>query len=337
MFDNQRPGIYSRVEISGGQTGGGAHAALLLPSREDESPGVFGLESPQDAPALLAGNDLALRCSALLFEGGAGQVSVITSESAAQALEALDALGGVRAVVSGFTHPGELTALRDFAEQSSAGQRECIAFAGIGSPQAAINAADSLRSGRVVLCCPALRLEEGEAHPLYGACALAAAVLGARTPTHNFSGQVFPSLREDAPLPEQTVQSLLRAGVSVFERSGEQVELIRALSTDPPRESGGGSLRCLSTLLIIDDVVMGIRAVLREKLRGAGRATIEGIRDQVAVALAAKKDMGTISSFAPPRCRADKNDPGICVVEISFGVAHLLNKIHLTAHIRVSS
>jgi len=332
MFNNQRPGIYSRIEISGYHPGFGAGAALLLPAREQESPATVRAESCHDAALLLAGNDLALGCLRLLFEGGAGSVTVIIAPDIAGAIDRLGALihGEIRAVVSGFNHPGELAALRDFIQQ-----RELIGFAGTGPAQAAINAASSLSSGRMVLCAPALSLETGEPHPLYGPCALAGAALGARSPIHNFSGEIFPLLREVSPLPEDDVQALLRAGISVFEKAGEGVELIRAVTTDAHREGSGGAMRSLNTVLIIDDVMSAIRGSLRRKLRGPGRASIEGIRDQVAVELSAKKDAGILASFAPPRCRADKTDPTICIVEISFGAAHLLDQIHLTAHIRV--
>ena len=335
MLSNQRPGIYSRVEISGYCGGGSGGAALLLQSGGSDTHRVFRAESYHDGGALLAGNSLALTCLRLLFGGGAGAVSVIIAPTAAQALTELSALGGIRAVISGFTQPADLNELRDFAEKSAAEQRECIAFVGIDNPQTAIGAAASLSSGRVVITCPsAAHGEGGEPHPLYPACALAAAVLSAPSPAHNFGGMIFPMLRGVANLPEDTIQALLRAGVSVFEQIGGEAELIRALTTDGG-QGADGSLRSLNTVMIADAVMMGIRAALRRKLRGAGRATIEGIRDLVAVELAQAKDAGILASFAPPRCRADKKNPGVCVVEVSFGVAHLLSQIHLTAHIHV--
>jgi len=327
MFDNQRPGVYSRVELSGQMAGDGSCAALLLPSQGGQEVSAR-VESYHDGLSLLAGNNLALDCLRLLF-GGSGEVIVVVAPGFAQALEALGGFGEVRAIVSGFAETQDLAALRSFAESSAQGQRECVVFAGIDAPQAAISAAQSLNSGRVVLCCPAISLEEEEeAHPIYGACALAAAVVGASSPIRNFNGETFPALHHAPLMPEDAVQSLLKAGVSVFENVGARVELIRALTTN------GGNLRSLNTVLIIDYVMRSVRQSLRVKL-SAGRATIEGVRDLVAVELASKRDAGIITTFAPPRCRPDKNDPGICVVEISFGVAHLLSKIHLTAHIRV--
>ena len=261
LFENQRPGIYSRYEIAGYYGGGKGGAALLLPCPTGEAPGVLRLESYHQGLEAFSGNLLALDCLRLLFGGGAGEVAVILAAGCLPGLEELGLLGGVRAVVSGFTLPDELSALRDFAEKSTREQRECIAFAGLGEPQAAIAAAPLLGSGRVVLCCPTVTLEEDRAHPLYGACALAAAVLGAHSPIHNFNGESFPALREAAILPEDAVQALLKAGVSVFEKIGGGVELIRAVTTE------AGNLRSLNTVLIIDNVMSGIRGSLRQKLR----------------------------------------------------------------------
>ncbi|MCL2580501.1 MAG: hypothetical protein FWE32_10820 [Oscillospiraceae bacterium] len=333
MKDNLRPGIYAQIEISGYHGGGRGGIALLLPGG---ALSADRFESYGQASEMLSGSPTALRCLDLMFGGGAGSVCLVTAPDMSAALGELSGFGGIKAIVSGFVQLDDLTLLRDFAHQSAEDSRACVAIAGIGNPQAAIHFANTLCSGRMVLSCPAVTPKDGgQAKAIYGACALAAAVACLSNPTQNFNGMDFSTLGEVNKLSEDEIQALLAAGVCVFEGVAGRVELIRGLTTDSPTQAGGGSLRALNTVLIVDYVVGGVRETLRQKLRGRGRATIEGIRDQVAVELADKKDEGVIASFETPRCRVDKGDPGVCLVEISFEVAHLLSQIRLTAFVRV--
>ena len=365
MFNNQRPGVYSRVGISGYRASGGkASAALLLPCKGGERPGVYKLESYQDAKGALSGNQLALDCARLLFDG-AGRVIVAIAPGIHHAILSAGEVD-VRAIVSGFTSTEELIVLREQVEAASETGRECIAFAGLEEPGAAVDAAQAANSGRMVLCCPALALKEesvwdtyeddaaiddattcltsmedtglddtAQPQAIYGACALAAAVMSAPSPLQNFNGLVAQRLRVAEPLPEDEVQRLIRAGVCVFEQVGARAELIRAVTTHTQTQSGEGSLRSLNTVLIIDDVLACVRGALRGKLSGSGKVSLEGVRDLVAVELRGKHDASIIASFAPPRIRPKPGDPSVALVEISFRVAHLLSQIHLSAYIRV--
>ncbi|MCL2857690.1 MAG: hypothetical protein FWE19_08255 [Oscillospiraceae bacterium] len=336
MISNQRPGVYSRVEISGcGGASGRWGVALLLPGEQHN---VYKLDSYQEARDVLGDSRLVLDCARLLFEG-AGRVIVVTAPGVSEAFLAAGQ-ADVRAIVSGFTGTEELAALRDQAQRLSEEGRECIAFAGLGEPDEAISAAEVVNSGRVVLCCPVLEIAgdaDSDSGPqaIYAACALAAAVLGATSPVMSFNGLRFEGLRVAQALPEDDIQRLIRAGVCVFEQVGAGAELIRGVTTHTQPEGGEGSLRGLGTVLIIDDVLGGVRGALRGKLGGSGKVSLEGVRDLVAVELRGKQDSGIIASFAPPRVRPKPGDPSVALVEISFGVAHLLSQIHLTAHIRV--
>ena len=337
MLSNQRPGVFSRVEISGCRGGHGHGDAVLLLPCEDEAPVMYRLQSYRDVAKIPGGGRTLTRSVRLLFEG-AGRVIVVLAPDINEAIGSL-AGAGARVIVSGFTGEGELAALREHVEAASGQGREIIAFAGIAQPGAALSAAQAVNSGRVVLCCPALAPEEAEEdespRAIYGACALAAAVLAAPTPVQNFNGLRLRGLRVAEPLDEDEIQQLIRGGVCVLENIGESAELIRAVTTHTSAQDGGSLLRGLNTVLIIDDVLSSVRETLGGKLSGSGRVSIEGIRDLVAVGLRQKQDSGIIASFEPPRVRLCPSNPGICLVEISFGVAHLLSQIHLTAFVRI--
>lgn len=320
MNENLRPGVYARYHIAGGRAPG-REAALIL-AGEGEPLTLKSCPSPGD------GFDAkALACLRLLFAGGAQTVRYLPAADPAQALALLEG-SGVNAVVWGL---GEgLAALSDFLRREGEEGREGVAFVGANDPQAALDAAALLDSERVAVCCPALS-PGGELEPdaLYAACALAGAVAGIKSPASPLEGLEFPGLEVTEALPEAEVQRLLAGGVSPFEGMGDGVSLIRALTT----RQGDGSLRSLEAVLTADHVLQTLRRELEGLLAGAGLSAA-GVGDAVAVHLAAKTQEGILTGFDPPVVRREKNDPGACVVEVSFGVARLLSRIKLTAHVR---
>ncbi len=336
LFDNLRPGVYSRYSLSARQGGGAAArgAALVLPGG-----GAAAAVSVASGGALPQGVPvMAERCLALLFAAGVGRVRLVRGGSAAQALALVADDDSVGAVICDCETPEAFAALAEHVTLSAARMRERLGFCACGDADTALAAAKALCCERVALCCPAPRTEDG-AHPLYGACAVAGRVLALPSPAHRADGAALAGLTGAQNLPEETVQRLLAAGVCVLEDTGAGVELVRAVTT---RTKEGGApdnaLRPLGTVLVTDDVVRGLRGMLKARLGGvfgARAAGFSSIRDQVAVELAAKRDAGIIGAFDPPRVSADPDDPGVCLVDIAFSVAHLVSKIHLTAQIRV--
>jgi len=338
LFDNQRPGVYSRYDITGfyGLAPGARDAAVVLSGGGAQSGVLHSFSSYAEALSAFGGNAPLSEALRLLFAGGAGKVhAAVAGGDYAGAFSLLEGVD-TGALVCDCREPDDLAALREFLEKSAERQRECIAFLGIGDPEEAIAAAEVLNCERAAICCPAVDTGEAAPSAVFAACALAGRVLAAPNPIYNLSGDSFELLYGAQSLPEETVQRLLRAGVCVFEETGGEVELIRALTT---RASTAGaadySLRSLNTVLIIDDVMRSIRLCLRRRLKGTGAVSASGIRDQITVELAEKADAGIISDFAPPKVAPDKSDPAVCVVALSFSAAHLPSRIHITAHVRV--
>ena len=95
--------------------------------------------------------------------------------------------------------------------------------------------------------------------------------------------------------------------------------------------------RELTTILIADDVIPTVRSALRSKFARA-KNTAQGrgaIRAQTIVELEKKKDAQIIESYGEVTVTASADDPTVCLVEFSFGVAHGLNQIHLAVHLTV--
>lgn len=330
---NLRPGVTSRVEVTDCPAPGTLNrdAALVVQSSGPAAMEIFSTF----ANAAEHCSGAVLECLRLLFAGGAGRVHLARGQDAAAALALLEdpAIG---AVVCQCQTAADYAALRTHLNQSGANMAERLGFAGASGVADALGAAKALCCERAVLCCPAAATGEQETpHPLYAPCALAARLLSS-PPNHSYSGEEFPQLQGVGTLPEAEVQQLLAAGVCVFEELGGGVELVRGLTTATTQNGAGSNrLRGLNTTLISDHVVRHIRQTLKTRLKGASTASLGSIRDQVAVELAALRQEGVIAEFDPPRVRPDSGDPTACLVEIAFAVAHLIDRIYLTAHIRV--
>lgn len=325
MQENLRPGVYSRYHMTGG-FGKGRDAALILPGAGDLT--HYKMLSAEQEGAMDGKTAL---CLGLLLEAGACGVWLLPV--AGPLRDALPLLEGknLGAVVCGLTGQEDLLALGDFTQREEERCRETVAFVGINAPEEAVTAAEGLDSKRVCLCCPGVTAQGAEEpDALYAACSLAGAVLGMNSPSRSLTGMEFPVLTSVQPLEESVIQRLLGAGVCVFEPFGEGVSLIRAVTTKTSAPAG----KSLQTVLTGDYVIRGLRRELEGLLKEVGTVSRNSIRDRVAVYLAEKTEEGALTGFDPPRVAGDKTDPDTCLVEVSFGAAHLPERIRLTAHVR---
>ena len=142
----------------------------------------------------------------------------------------------------------------------------------------------------------------------------------------------------DVRLGDRDVDRLILGGVTPVESLGGVVSVVRGVTT---RTTTGGTedtaWRDLSVIRVVDDVIPGLRDVLRVKFRRAkNTAQSRGaIRAQVVLELENKLTREIITGYENVSVSADEADPTRCLVEFAFTVAHGLNQIWLTAHITV--
>jgi hypothetical protein len=285
----------------------------------------------------LAGGERLLKTVRLLFDSGVSAVvAAVKSHDLADALELLREEDAIGAVVCDAADEEDMAALKTHLAACAGDRRERIAFLGAAGKDVAVEMAQELNDERVVLCCPAAVIDvDSDTDALYAAAAMAGAVLSANDPVHNWNGEVLGALSGCTKLPETDIQVLLAAGVTVLEERDGEVSCIRAMTTKTTTAGvADGSLKSLNTILIIDDVMRTVREALTARLRGA-RVSMETVKAQVTVELAAKQEDGIIESFEVPTVHADGTDPSTCVVEIAFRAAHVLSRIHITAHVSI--
>ncbi len=348
-----RPGVYASYAIVGGQSGtangavgvmaqslAGEVLAVKRFTRLADVYGEYGRQSEGGRLSALVG---------LLFEGGAGDVYCVnvgnapTRQDYLDAYALLDSKDEIKAVVCDTDSLETQKALGQRLSESANRSRERIGFFGVSkdvTPTQIAQAAQEMNSERVCLLAPAVSILQGQsASGAYLAAAACAAVIGQSDPAANLN---LLELKGEMELPavytEADITLLLGAGVTVAERVGGGVRLIRALTTKTRQDDAVDvTLRELSTVRIIDDVVPALRTLLTARLRGAknNAATRDAIRTQVACELEKKRSAGIIDGYDPPVVYPKADEPTVCVVEVAFAVVYGMHRIELTAFITV--
>lgn len=346
---HERPGVYSDYDASSASstTGGRSVAAVAGLCPEAES-GVTLLTSYAAGAAKYGAESPLGQLLKSLYDNGAGVVLAcpVKEDSVAAytaVFEALLAEKRAAFLVCGSTEPEVHAALKSAVVAASEQRNECIGLCGLSDPTAEelLEAAETLNCERMVLCGPDVRrTADGE---LLGGGMLAAAVAGL------LAGQTDPAL----PLNGASVQGLhavsrrfdetaldvlIRGGVTVLETVGGVTEVIRGITS---RSKTGGvpdtTWRELTTILIVDEVIPGLRNALRSRFGRCknNRTTRAAIRAQVVLELESRLRREIIDSYDQLTVRASEEDPTVCLVEFGFTVTHGLSRIYLTAHITV--
>lgn len=346
IVTSQRPGVFSSytvTSLSGARTS--AQYAAVVAGAQTGVPGkAYRFTTPDAVSAELGGGALAAGAK-LLLECGVSQVVCIAAfigeeteeadwDTAFAAVEELENIG---AVVCGSVSAAVQAKLSESIARSCIALKERIGLVCADTAESAQGLAAALNNERICLCFPA-SVYKGQTGAFFTACAFAGALLlsGAG---ENLSGCVCNGIGLDGGnLAETVVQTLLGAGVAVFETVGGGVECIKAVTT---RTKNGGtedySLANIATVRTIDHILQRARARMKAVLHGAksNAATMQSIVAQMTVLLAEALDEGLVSSFETPRAALLAQDPSVCEVTLSFAAATAINQIHIVAHVQI--
>ena len=342
---HERPGVYSVYDISSVISAGGSGktAALIATGTGDGTRGSWWYTGTQAAQE--QGDQAEItQLARLLLRNGAAGVFAVPVESEGQytaALATVENQENIGVVVCESTDVEVQQDLRDSVEAASAARMERIAVVagGAGESVEELTArAGQLNSERVVLVAPAAVDQEGT--PLTGAraaAAVAGAIAGETDPALPLGGAVLQGLYGlEGSYADEELDALIQGGVTPLESVGGEVSVVRAVTT---RTKTGGaadaSWRELTTILVVDEVIPGIRRALRSRFqRAKNTAQSRGaIRSQVILELENRVDREIITGYEDVTVTALEEDPTVCLVEFSFTVAHGLNQIWLSAHI----
>ena len=126
----------------------------------------------------------------------------------------------------------------------------------------------------------------------------------------------------------------MQGGVTALETLAGSCYVVRGVTT---RTKTGGAAdatwRELSTILVVDEVIPGIRSALRAKFSRAKNTPQSrgAIRSLVVMELEKRVGREVIDGYEDVTVSALDSDPTVCLVEFAFTVAHGLNQVWLSA------
>lgn len=347
MEYHERPGVYSGYEMTSvlASGNGGSMVGLVATCALKN---IETVTSISGAESLLAEEQVALDLVRLLLAGGAGGVMIAPA--------AEDTIAGYQAAAKELLAEKKIKFLvcdRDYGDielglkavvaQSAQEGNECILVVGMGSVsvEPMISRAATLNCERVVLTGGTAKLsrDTSVSGAIYGAAAMAGLLAAQSDPAMPVHGTPLKGLGGiSQKFTETELDSLIRGGVTPLEAVGGTVSAVRAVTS---RTTTGGaadaSWREITTIMIVDDVVPGVRDALRARfLRKKNNAVTRGaIGAQVVMELEQRKKKEIIDSYGDISVETDENDPTVCLVSFTFAVVHGVSRIYLTAHITV--
>lgn len=334
----QRPGVYSDLEASEVRYGSGkGRAAGLLCLCDAVAPGMYTVASAFAASATFGANEEITALCALLLKNGASSVVCSVYDSQSDPKDAADLFlteENAYVLACGSDDMEVQTVLLDAAAGASAQRREKICVFGMTDTdigQLTARAA-ALNSERAVL----IGIPAGDG--IGAAAAAAGAICAISDPAAPVVDIQLEGVTVSGMYADSDFDTLIIGGVTPVEAFGGAVSISRGVTT---RTTTGGaydtSFRELTTILIADEVIPGIRAGLTSLFRRAKNtaATREAIRTQVILELENRVLSETIDSYGTVTAQADTEDPTLCLVTFDFVVAHGLNRVHLSAVITV--
>ncbi len=339
--NHERPGVYSSYETSSltAAAAGGGRVAVVAQAQGPELKDSYQWTSY--SRALGDVGDCALsRMARLAIRNGAGMVyGIPAGEDYAAAFAKAAAIEDAAVVACDSADPAVQQGLKTMVQECSAARKERIAVVGGGAGESVeqlTGRAAQLNCERVVLAAPGM----GDGSGGWAcAAALAGAVAGNRDPALPLGGaQLYGLEGLECVYDDNEIDALVRGGVTPLETLAGACYVVRGVTT---RTSAGGApdatWRELTTVLVVDEVIPGLRNALRAKFGRAKNTeqTRGAIRSQVVMELEKRVSREIIDGYEDVTVSALEDDPTVCLVEFDFTVAHGLNQVWLSAHITV--
>ncbi|MEG2454761.1 MAG: phage tail sheath subtilisin-like domain-containing protein [Oscillospiraceae bacterium] len=348
VTNHEKPGVYSVYEASAiinGAGGAKTVAAVALCDRGTAGT-VYPILKLAEAETTFGKDSAMTELIRLLLQNGAAKVMAVPVAAESGYKAAFDAVAAVEEVSIVLCDSTTLTVqqgLRASVDAASQARRERIGVVYAGSGETVSNLvtrAAALNDERMVLVAPGGVTANGTPETSARvAAAVAGAIARESDPAVPLGGAELRGLSGVAgQYTDEEMDTLIRGGVTVVETVGGVTAVVRGITTRTTTLSAPDSTwRELSTVLIVDEVIPGIRNTLRRRFpRAKNTEQSRGaIRSQVVLELEDRVAREIITSYGDVSVTAKTNNPTVCLVEFSFTVAHGLSQIWLSAHITV--
>jgi len=325
-----RPGVFVHTSIQPVFSSAGTRSGVVAVAQAGGGTAgeVIKITTLSQAAVFGVGSVLYGMVKTLLDAETAPVYAVPAGQDYAAAFAACQPLADVCAVVS----DGGADALSKHISTCCDQGKEQIGILAVSGVSGACQAAQSINNTHVVVVCDGgnkTTVTAAAFAAVLAACGADGSLNGAGVPF----GAIF-----DGTLTASEIQTLLQSGVTPFERCGDEVECVRAV-TSCTRVDGiaDRTFANLSTILAIDDVISSVRHTVKSRLKGLknNAATRESIASQITIELEAKRALGIIDSYRAPVVAVHPQDSSICVATLMFKVAPEINQIVISTEIQV--
>ena len=345
---HERPGVYSSYEASSliaASADGGKVAVIAAVENMKNREKVYRWTSYGKAAADV-GECALSRLAQLAIRNGAGAVYGIPVENAGDdgknyetAFDTAAGIEDVAVVVCDSTKLEVQQKLKNMVLECSGARKERIAVVGGRENESVaelVERAEGLNCERVVLVAPGMGDGSGGAGC---AAAVAGAIAGTTDPALPLGGaQLYGLEGLEQNYDDNEIDALVQGGVTALETLAGACYVVRGVTTrTKTNDVKDATWRELSTILVVDEVIPGLRNALRAKFSRAKntRQTRGAIRSQTVMELEKRVSREIIDSYEDVTVSALEDDPTVCLVEFTFTVAHGLNQVWLSAHITV--
>ena len=349
---HERPGVYSSYEASSLTAAANRGGIVAVAAKTGKADGVepYYLWTSYSRAVGDVGQCTLSQMAQLAIRNGAGAVYGIPVETAGDDRENYEAafavaagLEDVSVVVCDSDDVTVQQELREMVKTCSAARKERIAVVGGEAGESVkelVARASALNHERMVLVAPGGVDANGKAvGGAMCAAAVAGAIAGNTDPALPLGGaQIYGLTGLEENYDDGDIDLLVRGGVTPLETLAGACYVVRGVTTKTTTGSvEDATWRELTTILVVDEVIPGLRNALRAKFSRAKNTeqTRGAIRSQTVMELEKRVSREIIDSYEDVTVSALEDDPTVCLVEFAFTVAHGLNQVWLSAHITV--
>ncbi|MBQ9106436.1 MAG: hypothetical protein IJY56_00935 [Clostridia bacterium] len=332
-----RPGVYvSRGEIFS-RGAKGRSVFIISGSAEGDGKIFEAVRGKTPFEGNESQGDLAVLCAAAL-ENGAAKVYAACpggDMTLQLLLDEASAREDVAAVLCTVVDAAEAVC-KSCASDSAAG-RERICVIAADSLESAQSLAGSLNSERAVVTGQSVSFKGVSSYALAGA-AVAGAVCEGYVSGRTLTGRMMDGISVDDQLRDAQVVEAISCGITVVENTPKGAQIVRAVTSRTTVDGmPDNSYRDLSVVTSADKVIAEVRQMLSERLAFAknNADTRRAISSQTVILLEEKLRQGLIDDYEVPCVTADKDDPSVCILPLTFTPACALCSISVSASVRL--
>ena len=281
----------------------------------------------------------------LLINSGAKKVYIAISHSTEdfhKIISKLEVISDIALVIVDTKDTSIYPALSQHLDIMASNKKERLAIISEQSFQQALVTANTLNNYRIILSFQQSQLQKNiEQNPnntFNTLLALAFQIAASSDPTQNFNYKKLDIIKSVDQISEDIVQQAIISGVLTLENQGQNIVVIKAVTTSSRQNNDGDTtMENISTIITVDYIIKAIRNRLDSILKDAKNndATKQRISSQIIIIMSQFLDQGLINQFQNPNVYPSQQDSSICIIELKFNVASAVNQICLTAEIIV--